>query len=189
MAAAQDGASSAASGGPQAGISRATAILAAAGGTGAALHATAIETDDQVTVTVQGDPPKLFSLPLILPGDQRLGQPAARAVPNRRTGSHTMNLTRRFADEDGQGIVSALLLLAGVLLPLMFLVALFGRIEQGRLAADQTAQDAVRAASLAPTQAAAVAGRPSRRRRKPAASKPASRSTRTSKATSSAAPH
>ena len=68
VAAAQDGASSAASGGPQAGVSRATAILAAAGGTGAALHATAVETDDQVTVTVQGDPPKLFSLPLILPG-------------------------------------------------------------------------------------------------------------------------
>jgi len=68
VAAAQDGVSSAASGGPQAGISRATEILAAAGGTGAALHATAIETNEQVTITVQGDPPELFSLPLILPG-------------------------------------------------------------------------------------------------------------------------
>jgi Flp pilus assembly protein TadG len=53
------------------------------------------------------------------------------------------------------GIVSALFLLVGVLLPLMFLVALFGRIEQGRLAAQQTAQDAVRAASQAPTQSQA----------------------------------
>jgi Flp pilus assembly protein TadG len=57
--------------------------------------------------------------------------------------------------EEGQGIVQALLLLAGVLLPLMFLVALFGRIEQGRLAAEQTARDAVRAASQAPSQTAA----------------------------------
>lgn len=57
--------------------------------------------------------------------------------------------------EEGQGIVQALLLLAGVLLPLMFLIALFGRIEQGRLAAEQTAQDAVRAASQAASQPAA----------------------------------
>ena len=57
--------------------------------------------------------------------------------------------------EQGQGIVQALLLLAGVLLPLLFLIALFGRIEQGRLAAEQTARDAVRAASEAPSQAAA----------------------------------
>ena len=64
-------------------------------------------------------------------------------------------LRERLGHEEGQGIVSALLLLSGVLLPLMFLVALFGRIEQGRLAADQTAQQAVRAASLAPTQTAA----------------------------------
>ena len=68
QAAAQDGASYAASGGPQAGISRATAILDAAGGTGAALHATAAENNGEVTVTVQGKPPRLFSLPLILPG-------------------------------------------------------------------------------------------------------------------------
>ena len=51
--------------------------------------------------------------------------------------------------------MQALLLLAGVLLPLMFLVALFGRIEQGRLVAEQTARDAVRAASQAASQPAA----------------------------------
>ncbi len=41
-------------------------------------------------------------------------------------------LTRALKREEGQGIVQALLLLAGVLLPLLFLVALFGRIEQGQ---------------------------------------------------------
>jgi len=66
-AAAQDGVSYAASGGTQAGISRAEAILAAAGGTGAHLHATAATTAGEVTVTVEGAPPKLFSLPLLLP--------------------------------------------------------------------------------------------------------------------------
>jgi hypothetical protein len=63
---------------------------------------------------------------------------------------------RRLRGEEGQGMVQALLLLAGVLLPLMFLVALFGRIEQGRLAAAQTARDAVRAASQTASQPAAV---------------------------------
>jgi hypothetical protein len=66
-AAAQDGASDAASGGPQAGISRAEAILTAAGGAGAHLHATASTNAGEVTVTVAGAPPKLFSLPLLLP--------------------------------------------------------------------------------------------------------------------------
>jgi hypothetical protein len=64
-------------------------------------------------------------------------------------------LARAVRREEGQGIVQALIVLAGVLLPLMFLVALFGRIEHGRLAAEQNARDAVRAASQAPTQPAA----------------------------------
>ncbi len=66
-AAAQDGASAAASGGPQAGITRAKQILTAAGGAGSHLHASAATTAGEVTVTVQGSPPKLFSLPLLLP--------------------------------------------------------------------------------------------------------------------------
>ena len=66
-AAAQDGASDAASGGPQAGVSRAEAILTAAGGAGAHLHATASTNAGEVTITVEGAPPKLFSLPLLLP--------------------------------------------------------------------------------------------------------------------------
>ncbi len=60
-------------------------------------------------------------------------------------------LTRSLRREDGQGIVSGLLLLAGVLLPLMFLVPLFARLEQGQLAAAQAARDAVRAAVEAPS--------------------------------------
>ena len=64
-------------------------------------------------------------------------------------------LANKLRREEGQGIVQALLLLAGVLLPLLFLIALFGRIENGRLAAEQAARDAVRAASQAASQPAA----------------------------------
>ncbi|MHB8696227.1 MAG: hypothetical protein ACYDHH_33865 [Solirubrobacteraceae bacterium] len=66
-AAAQDGASAAASGGPQAGISRAEQVLAAAGGAGAHLRASASTDASEVTVRVSGAPPRLFSLPLLLP--------------------------------------------------------------------------------------------------------------------------
>jgi hypothetical protein len=61
-----------------------------------------------------------------------------------------MTFRRRLRDERGQGLISALILLAGVLLPLLFLVPLFARLEQGRLAAEQAARDAVRAAVEAP---------------------------------------
>ena len=66
-AAAQDGASDAASGGPQAGIHRAEQILAAAGGAGSHLHATASSNGGEITIRVEGAPPTLFSLPLLLP--------------------------------------------------------------------------------------------------------------------------
>jgi Flp pilus assembly protein TadG len=63
-----------------------------------------------------------------------------------------VSVLRRFREERGEvGLISALLLLAGVLLPLMFLVVAFARIEQGRLAAAQAARDAVRAAVQAPS--------------------------------------
>ena len=63
-----------------------------------------------------------------------------------------MNLLRKLRREEGElGLVSALLLLAGVLLPIMFIVVAFARIENGRLAAAQAARDAVRAAVQAPT--------------------------------------
>ncbi len=66
-----------------------------------------------------------------------------------------MTFPRRLRDERGQGLISALILLAGVLLPLLFLVPLFARLEQGRLAAEQAARDAVRAAVEAPNPTAA----------------------------------
>jgi hypothetical protein len=62
-----------------------------------------------------------------------------------------VNTIRRLREEQGVGLISALLLLAGVLLPVMFLVPAFARIEQGRLAAAQSARDAVRAAVDSPT--------------------------------------
>ena len=63
-----------------------------------------------------------------------------------------MNLLQKLRREDGElGMLSALLLLAGVLLPIMFIVVAFARIENGRLAATQAARDAVRAAVEAPT--------------------------------------
>jgi len=66
-AAAQDGARAAAASGPEAGAVRANAILNAAGGTGASLRASAREQGDEVTVSVEGEAPRLFSLPLLLP--------------------------------------------------------------------------------------------------------------------------
>jgi Flp pilus assembly protein TadG len=63
-----------------------------------------------------------------------------------------MSLRQKLRREDGElGMLSALLLLAGVLLPIMFIVVAFARIENGRLAAAQAARDAVRAAVEAPT--------------------------------------
>lgn len=64
-------------------------------------------------------------------------------------------LLRRLAGERGEGIVSALMLLAGVLLPVLFLLPLVGRIEQGRLAVSQAARAAVRAAVESDSAAAA----------------------------------
>ena len=63
-----------------------------------------------------------------------------------------MSLLLKLRREEGElGMVSALLLLAGVLLPIMFIVVAFARIENGRLAVAQAARDAVRAAVEAPT--------------------------------------
>jgi hypothetical protein len=67
IAAAQDGAHAAASGGPQTGVQRAGAVLQAAGGAGAALHASAEVDGGEVTVTVGGQAPRLFPLSLLLP--------------------------------------------------------------------------------------------------------------------------
>ncbi len=66
-------------------------------------------------------------------------------------------MRRRLRVESGQALISSLLLLSGVLLPLLFLVPLFARVEQGRLATEQAARAAVRAAAQAPTSADAQA--------------------------------
>lgn len=66
QAAAQDGARAAAAGGAQAGIDRADAILAAAGGAGSAMHANASVSGNEVTITVNGQVPHVFNVPLVL---------------------------------------------------------------------------------------------------------------------------
>jgi hypothetical protein len=66
-------------------------------------------------------------------------------------------LRRRLASDRGEGIVSALMLLSGVLIPLIFLLPVVGRLEQGRLAASQAARAAVRAAAESASATAAQA--------------------------------
>jgi|GEM_PF-2244057 hypothetical protein len=65
-------------------------------------------------------------------------------------------LIHRLAEQRGEAsIVSGILLLAGVLIPLMFLIPLFARIELAQVDAQQAARDAVRAAVQAPDAAGA----------------------------------
>lgn len=66
-AAAEDGAREAATGGTAAGVERASAVLAAAGGAGAGLHAAANEQGNAVTIRVDGSAPRLFAVSLFLP--------------------------------------------------------------------------------------------------------------------------
>ena len=66
-AAAQDGARTAAASGPEAGIERAQGVLAAAGGAGSAMRANANVDGNEVTITVDGQAPHLFDIPLLLP--------------------------------------------------------------------------------------------------------------------------
>jgi hypothetical protein len=67
-------------------------------------------------------------------------------------------LTARLTGERGEAtIVSGVLLLAGVLIPLMFLIALYARIELAQVDAQQAARDAVRSAVQAPNASAANA--------------------------------
>ena len=67
QAAAQEGARSAAVAGATAGSARASAVLHAAGGTGARMHATAVESPGSVTVSVAGDAPPIFPVNLVMP--------------------------------------------------------------------------------------------------------------------------
>ena len=65
--AAQDGARTAAASGPEAGIERAQGVLAAAGGAGSAMRANASVDGNEVTISVDGQAPHLFDIPLLLP--------------------------------------------------------------------------------------------------------------------------
>lgn len=57
----------------------------------------------------------------------------------------------RLAGERGEAaILSGLLVLAGVLIPLMFLIPLYSRVELAQVDTQQAARDAVRAAVQAP---------------------------------------
>jgi hypothetical protein len=66
-------------------------------------------------------------------------------------------LQDRLGAEAGEGLITGLLLLAGVLIPLMFLVPLFARIELAQVDAQQAARDSVRSAVQAPNPSAAYA--------------------------------
>jgi hypothetical protein len=63
--------------------------------------------------------------------------------------------TERLVEERGEGLISGLLLLAGVLIPLMFLVPLYARIELAQVDSQQAARAAVRSAVQAPNASAA----------------------------------
>lgn len=69
----------------------------------------------------------------------------------------TRRIRCRLAAESGEGLITGLLLLAGVLIPLMFLVPLFARIELAQVNAQQAARDSVRSAVEAPNASAAHA--------------------------------
>lgn len=66
-------------------------------------------------------------------------------------------LLTRLRSDTGEGLITGLMLIAGVLVSLLFIVPLFGRIESAHLAAQQAARDAVRSATLAPDAARAHA--------------------------------
>lgn len=64
----------------------------------------------------------------------------------------------RLAGERGEAaMVSGVLLLAGVLIPMMFLIVLYARIELAQVDSQQAARDAVRSAVQSPNAAAANA--------------------------------
>jgi Flp pilus assembly protein TadG len=65
-------------------------------------------------------------------------------------------LRHKLGGEQGEAaIVSGVLLLAGVLIPLLFLIALYARVEMAQVDAQQAARDAVRSAVQAPNPTAA----------------------------------
>jgi len=84
-AAAQDGARTAAIDGPQAGVERAQAVLAAAGGAGSGMHAAATVNGGEVTIEVDGQAPRLFALPFTLPAVSASASLPLEQYPNTGT--------------------------------------------------------------------------------------------------------
>lgn len=64
-------------------------------------------------------------------------------------------MKRRLRDESGQSLITGVIVIGALLIPLLFLIPLFARIELAHLAAEQTARDAARSAALVPTASAA----------------------------------
>jgi hypothetical protein len=59
---------------------------------------------------------------------------------------------RRIRDEEaGSSLITGLLVIGALLVPLLFVVPLFARVEMAHLTAEQVARDAVRSAVQAPT--------------------------------------
>ena len=69
----------------------------------------------------------------------------------------TERIIRTLVEDRGEGLITGLLLLAGVLIPLMFLVPLYARIELAQVDSQQAARAAVRSAVQAPNASAAHA--------------------------------
>ena len=83
LAAAQDGAETAAVSGPDAGASRAQAVLTAAGGVGTHLRSTSTVSDNEVTVHIDGPAPNLFPISVLLPAiSVSASVPLERYPPN-----------------------------------------------------------------------------------------------------------
>jgi hypothetical protein len=59
-------------------------------------------------------------------------------------------LRRRVSDESGSSLITGVLVIGALMVPVLFLVPLFARVELAHLAAEQTARDAVRSAAQAP---------------------------------------
>jgi hypothetical protein len=156
QAAAQDGAETAAAQGAGAGVVRAEAIRRR-WRRPARLHTGRDERHHG-----HGQRPRAPCLPRRrsdAAGGERTRERPRRALPHRRnTAMNTATLRDRLAGERGEAsIVSGVLLLAGVLIPLMFLIALYARVELAQVDSQQAARDAVRSAVRAPNATAADA--------------------------------
>jgi hypothetical protein len=66
-------------------------------------------------------------------------------------------IRRRLHDETGSSLITGTIVIGALMVPILFLVLLFARVELAHLAAEQAARDAVRSAAQAPDQEGASA--------------------------------